>query len=127
MASWANNMRAITLFVDDLAAIKTFYANVLELSFVFEDEHSVVFKIGETMLNFLIRSQAPELVEPASVAEPNAASQFVFTISVDDVDAMVARLEAKGIKLLNGPMDRPWGIRTASFQDPAGYVWEISK
>jgi uncharacterized glyoxalase superfamily protein PhnB len=31
------------------------------------------------------------------------------------------------VKLLNGPMDRPWGIRTAAFADPAGHVWEIAK
>ena len=36
------------------------------------------------------------------------------------------RLQDAGIASLNGPMDRPWGIRTASFQDPAGHVWEIA-
>ena len=25
-----------------------------------------------------------------------------------------------------GPMDRPWGIRTASFRDPGGHIWEIA-
>jgi lactoylglutathione lyase len=24
-------------------------------------------------------------------------------------------------------MDRPWGIRTASFRDPTGNIWEIAK
>jgi lactoylglutathione lyase len=24
-------------------------------------------------------------------------------------------------------MDRPWGIRTASFRDPGGHIWEIAK
>jgi uncharacterized glyoxalase superfamily protein PhnB len=23
-------------------------------------------------------------------------------------------------------MDRPWGIRTASFRDPGGHIWEIA-
>ena len=50
-----------------------------------------------------------------------------FTITVDDVDAMCAELAARGVKLLNGPMDRPWGIRTASFSDPGGHIWEIAK
>ncbi|MFH9400536.1 hypothetical protein ACH4JS_12170 [Streptomyces sp. NPDC017638] len=27
----------------------------------------------------------------------------------------------------NGPMDRPWGIRTASFEDPGGHIWEIAQ
>ena len=50
-----------------------------------------------------------------------------FTIAVGDVDAMCAELSKRGVRLLNGPIDRPWGIRTASFRDPAGYIWEIAK
>ena len=37
-----------------------------------------------------------------------------------------AELAARGVTLLNGPMDRPWGIRTASFTDPSGHIWEIA-
>ena len=49
------------------------------------------------------------------------------TITVDDVDAVCARLAAHGVTLLNGPIDRPWGVRTACFADPAGHIWEIAK
>jgi uncharacterized glyoxalase superfamily protein PhnB len=51
----------------------------------------------------------------------------VFTFTVDDVDAMCGELIGRGVQLLNGPMNRPWGIRTASFLDPNGYIWEIAK
>jgi uncharacterized glyoxalase superfamily protein PhnB len=51
---------------------------------------------------------------------------MVFTIEVDDVDAMCAELTARGVELLNGPMARPWGPRTASFSDPGGHIWEIA-
>jgi Uncharacterized protein conserved in bacteria len=61
------------------------------------------------------------------VANRESGTRFVFTIMVEDVDAMCADLVHRGVKLLNGPMDRPWGIRTASFVDPAGYIWEIAK
>ncbi|MEJ2752593.1 MAG: VOC family protein, partial [Chloroflexota bacterium] len=53
-------------------------------------------------------------------------ARFVFTIGVEDIDAMCAELANRGVALLNGPMDRPWGIRTASSIDPAGYIWEIA-
>jgi uncharacterized glyoxalase superfamily protein PhnB len=46
---------------------------------------------------------------------------------VDDVDETCEELQRRGVVLLNGPMDRPWGIRTASFLDPAGHIWEIAK
>jgi len=70
---------------------------------------------------------APELVEPAVVAGPDAGTRALLTITVDDVDAMCAELAARGVELLNGPMDRPWGVRTAAFRDPGGHVWEIAK
>jgi uncharacterized glyoxalase superfamily protein PhnB len=39
---------------------------------------------------------------------------------------MAEELKRRGAELVNGPMDRPWGIRTASFRDPAGHLWEIA-
>ena len=48
------------------------------------------------------------------------------TLGVDDVDAACAELAARGVELLNGPMDRPWGIRTAAFADPSGHIWELA-
>jgi uncharacterized glyoxalase superfamily protein PhnB len=52
--------------------------------------------------------------------------RFQLTLEVDDVDAMCDELRARGVELLNGPIDRPWGIRTASFRDPGGHIWEIA-
>jgi len=66
-------------------------------------------------------------IEPAAIASPDAGARAQFTIDVDDVDAMCEVLKQRGVELLNGPMDRPWGIRTASFRDPAGHIWEIAK
>nr|MBA2444499.1 VOC family protein [Nocardioidaceae bacterium] len=54
-------------------------------------------------------------------------SRLQFTVEVDDVDAICAELATRGVKLLNGPMDRPWGVRTASFRDPGGHIWEIAQ
>jgi uncharacterized glyoxalase superfamily protein PhnB len=41
-------------------------------------------------------------------------------LQVDDVDAACERLLAHGVELLNGPMTRSWGPRTAAFADPSG-------
>lgn len=126
-SSWARSIFAITLFVEDLAASKQFYGKVFSLPVDYEDANSAVFKFGHTLINLLKITEAPELIGPATVASREAGSRHVFTIQVDDVDAMCAELRQRGVKLLNGPMDRPWGIRTASFQDPGGYIWEIAK
>lgn len=41
-------------------------------------------------------------------------------------EVICALLADLGVTLLNGPTDRPWGIRTASFTDPSGHVWEVA-
>jgi catechol 2,3-dioxygenase-like lactoylglutathione lyase family enzyme len=124
--AWPGAITAITLFVDDLGAAKRFYGEVFDLPVVFEDDNSTVFRFGETIVNLLKTSEAPGLVEPATVATREAGVRFQLTLGVDDVDAMCEELKERGVDLLNGPMDRPWGIRTASFRDPGGHIWEIA-
>jgi catechol 2,3-dioxygenase-like lactoylglutathione lyase family enzyme len=126
-SSWPQGIFAITLFTEDLETTKKFYQEVFGLPVAFEDDTSSVFNFGNTIINLLKITAAKELIEPATVATLEAGSRMVFTIHVDDVDAMCAELTARGVKLLNGPMDRPWGIRTASFCDPGGHIWEIAK
>ena len=86
-----------------------------------------MFNFGNTIINLLKTTAAHELIEPAVVADRESGSRLQFTVEVDDVDTMCAELAARGVELLNGPMDRPWGIRTASFRDPGGHIWEIAK
>lgn len=124
--AWPKGIFAVTLFTEDLEQTREFYQKVFGLSVEFEDPNSTVFRFGDTLINLLVISQADELISPAKTADRDCGSRFVFTISVDDVDAMCAELAGRGVELLNGPMDRPWGIRTASFMDPAGYIWEIA-
>jgi catechol 2,3-dioxygenase-like lactoylglutathione lyase family enzyme len=126
MGSWPTGIDAITLFVEDLGEAKRFYVEVFGLPVKFEDDNSVVFEFGSTFINLLNAAAAPELIEPAVVASPEAGSRFQFTIGVDDVDAKCKELATRGVELLNGPIDRPWGIRTASFRDPGGHIWEIA-
>ncbi|WP_199550029.1 VOC family protein [Streptomyces sp. N35] len=124
--SWPGPLTAITLFAEDLAAAKEFYQRAFGLPVHYENDTSAVFRFGGTLINIIDVGGAPELIAPAPVADPKAGSRLQFTLTVDDVDAMCEELEARGVSLLNGPLDRPWGIRTAAFQDPAGHIWEIA-
>ncbi|MEQ1738222.1 MAG: VOC family protein, partial [Rhodoglobus sp.] len=126
MTNFPGPITAITLFVDDLPAAREFYLRAFELPVHWEDENSAVFTFGDTMINLLASTEATELIEPRAVAPESAGSRMQLTLTVDDVDATAAALVARGVALLNGPMDRPWGIRTAAFADPAGHVWEIA-
>jgi lactoylglutathione lyase len=124
--SAAPAITAITLFVDDLDLAKSFYNRVFDIPVHFEDADSAVFLFGSTMVNLLRVDAAVELIAPAQVGDAAAGPRAQLTLTVDDVDDTCALLVGRGVQLLNGPMDRPWGIRTAAFTDPAGHVWEIA-
>jgi catechol 2,3-dioxygenase-like lactoylglutathione lyase family enzyme len=123
---WPSGVAALTLFVEDLAAIEEFYDRAFGVPQAWKDDDSVAYNLNGTFVNFLRVQAAPELITPAKVAGPEAGTRAQYTIAVDDVDATCADLSERGVKLLNGPMDRPWGVRTATFADPAGHVWEIA-
>jgi len=127
VATLPTSLGAITLFVDDVTRAKGFYQDVFDLSPIYEDESAAAFKFGDTIVNLLARPAAHELIEPATVAEPASGSSFQLTIWVEDTDALVSELGSRGVELLNGPIDREWGVRTASFTDPDGHIWEIAQ
>jgi catechol 2,3-dioxygenase-like lactoylglutathione lyase family enzyme len=128
MSSWVTKgVGAITLFVEDLATTKAFYAEVFGLPLIHEDDDSVVFDFGNAVVNLLRSPAATELIDPATPGGQGDGPRLQLTLEVADVDAISAELTARGVELLNGPMDRPWGIRTASFRDPDGHVWEIAQ
>jgi lactoylglutathione lyase len=120
------NVGAITMFIEDVQRSKSFYEQVFDAEAVYEDESAVAFHFENMTVNLLKTDAAPELIEPATVGERDAGSRFQLTIGVDDVDAACSELAAKGVELLNGPMDREWGVRTASFTDPDGHIWEVA-
>jgi catechol 2,3-dioxygenase-like lactoylglutathione lyase family enzyme len=130
MSQWSEQPKdigAVTLFVDDLGAAKQFYQNAFGLPVYYEDVNSAVFQFGSVLINLLDSAEADALIAPATVGSSGAGARSQFTIHVSDVDAVCATLQGSGIALLNGPMNRPWGIRTAAFADPSGHIWEIAQ
>jgi len=61
------------------------------------------------------------------MAVPKNDSRALYTITVANTDQIYAELRSRGVEFLNGPIDRAWGVRTASFADPAGHLWEIAQ
>jgi catechol 2,3-dioxygenase-like lactoylglutathione lyase family enzyme len=120
-------IEVVTLFVNDIAEAKAFYQKVFAPDIVYEDDVSSVLKFSGVMINLLDAAQAPQLVEPSTVAPSGSGSRALLTIRVDDTDAVCAELRHRGVTLLNGPVDRPWGRRTAAFADPSGHVWEVAQ
>ena len=125
MTESLKSIGAITLFVDDPQRSKAFYARVFEAELVFEDANAVAFRFDNLILNFLKRGAAvDELLGPVPPAA--AGASFQLTVWVDDADAVCADIGNRGVEIVAGPQDHPWGLRTAAFLDPDGYVWEMA-
>lgn len=120
-------LEVVTLFVEDVDAAKAFHVDVLGTEVLFADEGSAVVKLSNLMINLPGIENAPTLVEPMPVGAAGAGARALYTIRVADADAAHQELGARGAVFLNGPIDRPWGRRTAAFADPAANVWEIAE
>jgi catechol 2,3-dioxygenase-like lactoylglutathione lyase family enzyme len=127
MSTSLKKVMAITMFVEDPQVSKKFYQSVFDVEAVYEDDTSVAFGFENIIVNLITMPSAHELIEPGVVAGKDAGSRFQLTIEVDEVDEVCAQLAAAGVVLLNGPMNRPWGMRTASFADPDGHIWEVAQ
>ncbi len=127
MTSSLKRISAVSLFVEDLQAARLFYQQVFGVTVLFEDENSVAVGFDNLIVNLLRIENAQEIVEPGIVAARDSGSRFQLSIWVDDLDAVCAHLRKRGVQLLTGPRDRPWGMRTANFVDPAGHSWEVAQ
>jgi catechol 2,3-dioxygenase-like lactoylglutathione lyase family enzyme len=127
MIEGLDRVEVITVFVEDLESAKAFYGGVFGLETVYEDDNSAVVELDHLMINLLVVAEADTLVEPRKVGGSDSGPRVLFTIRVADVDAVCDGLARHGVALLNGPVDRPWGRRTAAFADPAGNVWEVAQ
>lgn len=122
-----NSLGALTVFVTDVDAETAFHCDVLGLPLAFADADSAVLMLRPTALNLLAVDAAAELVAPAAPRPLTSQAQILLSLWVDDVDAVCTELARRGVELLNGPVNRAWGKRTAAFTSPGGLTWEIAQ
>ncbi|MBL7262223.1 VOC family protein [Paractinoplanes lichenicola] len=60
--------------------------------------------------------------EPGTPSSP----RFALSIEVDDVDALLPKVEAAGGQVLGPPTDMPWGQRVAHVHDPDGNLINLT-
>ncbi|MGH3305348.1 MAG: VOC family protein [Streptosporangiaceae bacterium] len=125
MSDWETEIGAITLFVPDLDRATAYYQEVFGLQANGLDADTAMFQFKNVYV-FLHKAAAAHVPVP-EVQEEAQKGAGQFAIIVDDVDAVCSELTARGVQLICGPADRPWGMRTITFADPAGHVWEIAQ
>jgi catechol 2,3-dioxygenase-like lactoylglutathione lyase family enzyme len=111
------------IYVRDLAAMRRFYEDVLQIELVRElSPRWIEYRIGPNVLALAL----PGLTaKDDPVPKNTAALQLAFKVERDDVDACAAELTKQGIAILLPPTDQPFGHRTLFFRDPDGNVLEI--
>lgn len=135
----------VTLIVKDVARAAAFYADVLEAEEIErhfapspvepagDDLCSVEMRLGPTYLLVVKENprwrEAPRPDWPRSPHSAGAPSSL-FSLYVEDVDAVLARALAAGATPRNAeghvPEDSYFGDRIAQFHDPEGHVWIVS-
>lgn len=125
MADWKREIGAMTLFVPELGEALKFYADVFGLEAQALDEGNAMLRFEGVFVFLHQTGSAPPPLPDVMAEAAKGAGQFA--IIVEDVDAVCAEIAGRGVQPLTGPADRDWGMRTATFADPGGNVWEIAQ
>jgi catechol 2,3-dioxygenase-like lactoylglutathione lyase family enzyme len=126
MTQSLKSVNVITLFVEDPLRSKEFYEGIFDVVGVDEGHGTVIFPLENVFLRLLRRGEAEsEMLGQVRVSDPRAGTPVQFGFTVNDADALCKELSARGVSIVYGPVDRPWGRRNAAFVDPDGHVWQF--
>ena len=126
MAGWEAQLGAINLIVADLQRSAAFYQDVFGVPAQHQDEDTTMFRFNDTYV-FLHRDAAHQDAVSDDVLRLAQSGVGQFVTFVEDADAVRAELDQLGVSVIDGPADRPWGMRTMTFADPGGYTWEVAQ
>jgi lactoylglutathione lyase len=117
----------VILIVQDLDASLAFYTEVLGLKLGHRSGEYAQLDTGGTRLALYTRSAMAKTLAMSLQAPPANAPGFEIGFKVDDVDAAVSELVARGASPAVPPTDRFWGQRTAYVRDPDGHLIELAQ
>jgi len=118
----------ITLGVADIARATAFYE---QLGFVLSEAASEAsvsfFKAGSVVLALWSREAQSEDANAHGLWTGNGGIVVAQNVtSESEVDAMMAKAEAAGARILKPAAKTFWGGYNGYFADPDGHVWEIA-
>ena len=111
------------LFARQMPAMRRFYEEVL--GFPLHRE------LGPRWVEYRVGSNILALTEHGLVFDDPAppvgvlSLQLAFRVAPAEVATCASTLAERGVDIISGPTDHPWGHRTLFFRDPDGNVLEI--
>src|SRR3712207_5346569 len=106
----------LELFVDDLDRSVDFYRRVLGFHLVRQDPGYASLCNGAVVLG---------LGSAAGLPERRGAGVEV-VLEVDDLEAAYERVRRAGVRPVEAPRERPWGLRDFRILDPDGYYLRVT-
>lgn len=118
----------LVLATADVPAITRFFTEALGLTPAFENEMFSEFVLPS---KFRIAFFKPVGASAQSFDEAASRAAIAIGLTVDDVDAVFARLDAlRGTyahQVSGPPKEHPWGEKSFLLTDPDGNRWEITQ
>jgi catechol 2,3-dioxygenase-like lactoylglutathione lyase family enzyme len=111
------------IFARQMAAMREFYGTTL--GFPLHRELSpqwVEFRVGSNLL--ALTERGGRFDDPAPPVG-SLSLQLAFRVAPAEVAGCAAALKERGVSIVSGPTDQPFGHRTLFFRDPDGNVLEI--
>ena len=111
------------IFSRQMSAMRDFYGTTLGFPLHRElSPHWVEFRIGSSLLALTERGGLfDDPAPPIGVL----SLQLAFRVAPGEVATCASTLRDRGVTIISGPTDRPFGHRTLFFRDPDGNVLEI--
>ena len=117
------NLDYTVIFARNMPAMRVFYETTLGFSLHRE--------LGPKWLEFRVGSNLLALTEHGVMFDDPApplgalSLQMAFRVAPAEVATCASTLQERGVRIISGPTDQPWGHRTLFFRDPDGNVLEI--
>jgi lactoylglutathione lyase len=117
------NLDYTVIFARNMSAMREFYGTTLGFP-----QHKA---LGSQWIEYRIGANILALTERGVLFDDPAppvgalSLQLAFRVAPSEVATCATTLKERGVSILSGPTDQPWGHRTLFFRDPDGNVLEI--
>ena len=120
----------LRLLVTDFPASFRFYRDTLGLTprFNLDDVYAEFDVTGQTLALYQRPLMAGTVGTAGKPVSADAQDAATLVLATDNVDADAQMLQSRGVTFVAEPQNRTeWGMRTAHFRDPDGYLIEINQ
>jgi catechol 2,3-dioxygenase-like lactoylglutathione lyase family enzyme len=111
------------IFARQMSAMREFYG--MTLGFPLHKELGLKWAEYRIGANILALTERGVVFDDPAPPIGALSLQLAFRVAPSEVATCASTLKERGVSIISGPTDQPWGHRTLFFRDPDGNVLEI--